>query len=465
MKLVDFLNLKTISGQITALVIASIVAIHLILTGVFLISRPDQDLPDPSVDRGHAQFAAAMQLLGAAAPADRPRLIADLARAFPKLDIEFLPPGPIPEAGDPEGFDLRGLHRRLDSTYRIFPLANEKNRHKVGIALPDGAMVSARVLRDPRPRQLWVGSWVATLLFAIISVSLLSLWAARALTAPLSAFARAAENFSVNGAAAALPERGPEEIRSVAKALNRMRERITTLIDDRTKMLAAISHDLRTPITRMRLRAEFIEDEMHRHRMMSDLDQMRSMLESVLSFLRNDRRLEAMTLADIASTLQLVADQFADIGHKVTYEGPQHAMATVRPDDLTRSINNLVENSVRYGALATIRLEVSPDTATIEVEDDGPGISDARKEVMLEPFVRGDDARNMDETTGFGLGLSIARAIVLAHGGRLSMHDRQPHGLIVRIELPVRQRSGSDIRTLVAASASTNVRAKGTLQI
>lgn len=440
MKLADFLKLRTISGQITALVIASIVAIHVILTVIFLITRPDQpEQPDPSIDRGHAQFAAAVQLLGAAAPADRPRLISDLARAFPKLDIEFLPPGPVPEAGDGEGLDLRGLHRRLDSSYRIFPLANDQKRHKVGIALPDGTMISARVLRDPRPRPFWAMSWVATLLFAIVSVSLLSLWAARALTAPLSAFAKAAENFSVNGAAAALPERGPEEIRFVAKALNRMRERITTLIDDRTKMLAAISHDLRTPITRMRLRAEFIDDEVHRHHMTSDLDQMRSMLESVLSFLRNDRKLEAMTLTDIASTLQLVADQFSDIGHKVSYEGPQHAMATVRPDDLTRSVNNLVENSVRYGALATIRLAVSTDTATIEVEDDGPGISDARKDVMLEPFVRGDDARNMDDTTGFGLGLSIARTIVLAHGGKISLHDRQPHGLIVRIELPIRQ--------------------------
>jgi signal transduction histidine kinase len=439
MKLADFLNLRTIGGQITALVIASIVAIHVILTGIFLLSRPDQ--PDPSIDRGHAQFAAAVQLLGAAAPADRPRLMADLARAFPKLDVETLPPGPIPEASEPEGPDLRSLHRRLDSSYRIFPLASEQSRHRVGIALPDGTMISARVLRDQRQRPFWAGSWAVTLLFAIVSVSLLSLWATRALTAPLSAFAKAAENFSVNGAASALPERGPEEIRSVAKALNRMRERITTLIDDRTKMLAAISHDLRTPITRMRLRAEFIEDEVHRQRMMGDLDQMRSMLESVLSFLRNDRKLEAMTLTDIASTLQLVADQYADIGHKVTYDGPQHAMATVRPDDLTRSVTNLVENSVRYGALVTVRLTTSTETATIEVEDDGPGISDARKEVMLEPFVRGDDARNMDDMTGFGLGLSIARAVVLAHGGKLSLHDRQPHGLIVRIELPVRQQS------------------------
>jgi signal transduction histidine kinase len=116
-------------------------------------------------------------------------------------------------------------------------------------------------------------------------------------------------------------------------------------------------------------------------------------------------------------------------------------MATVRPDDLHRSITNLVENAVRYGATATIRLAVSSDTVTIDIEDDGPGISDERKDVMLEPFVRGDDARNMDDVTGFGLGLSIARTIVLAHGGELSLNDRQPHGLIVRIRLPVRQQS------------------------
>jgi signal transduction histidine kinase len=204
-------------------------------------------------------------------------------------------------------------------------------------------------------------------------------------------------------------------------------------------MLAAISHDLRTPITRMRLRSEFIEDESHRGRMLADLDQMRSMLESVLSFLRNDSRLEAMTLVDIAATLQLIADQFADMGHKVGYDGPGHAMVTVRPDDLHRSITNLVENAVRFGAEVTIRLGTSSDAATIDVEDDGPGISDAHKADVLEPFVRGDVARNMDEAKGFGLGLSIANAIVIAHGGALSLHDRQPHGLVVRIELPVHQ--------------------------
>jgi signal transduction histidine kinase len=415
MKLLGFLNLKGISGQIAALVVASIIAIHLILTATFLIYR--QDELDPSIDRGHAQLASVVQLLGAAPASERPRLFADIARALPQLDIRSLPPGPVPAAEGPDSLNLRSLNRRLGSSYRIFSLPHGGDTHEIGIALPDGAIISAKLLRDQRQRPFWVGPWIATLLFVAISFTLLGLWAARALTAPLSSFASAAESFSLNGAAAPLPERGPEEIRSVAKAFNRMRERITTLIDDRTRMLAAISHDLRTPITRMRLRSEFIEDDVHRSFMLGDLDQMRSMLESVLSFLRNDRKLESMTLVDIATTLQLVTD------------------------DLCRSTTNLVENAVRFGAEVVIRLRMSLDIVTIDIEDDGPGISDARKDAMLEPFVRGDDARNMDDAAGFGLGLSIARAIVLAHGGELSLNDRQPRGLIVRVELPVHQQS------------------------
>jgi signal transduction histidine kinase len=378
-----------------------------------------------------------VQLLGSANTTDRPRLLADIIRTFPRLDIQTLGPERVPATLDLNNAGLRNLRRHLGTDYRIFPL-NGQSGDEIGISLPDGTTISARMLPDRRQRPFWSGPWMVTLLFVIVTFTLLGLWAARALTAPLSSFAEAAESFSLGGGAAPLPERGPEEIRSVARALNRMRERITNLIDDRTRMLAAISHDLRTPITRLRLRSEFIEDDLHRHHMLRDLDQMRSMLEAVLSFLRNDRTLESMTLIDIASTLQLVTDQFADIGHRVAYDGPAHAMVTARPDDLHRAITNLVENAVRFGAEAAIRLNVTPQSITIDVEDDGPGISDARKEVMLEPFVRGDDARNMDEAAGFGLGLSIARAIVEAHGGRLSLNDRQPHGLIVRIELPAR---------------------------
>ena len=328
------------------------------------------------------------------------------------------------------------MRRHLGHGYKVVQLGGPA--HHLGVELPDGSVIAGRVDGGPRP-WFWGAPWLVTLMTAFICITVLGLWAARALATPLSSFAKAAENFSLDGGAEPLPERGPEEIRSVARALNRMHERIARLMSDRTRMLAAISHDLRTPITRLRLRAEFIEDEGNRKRMLIDLDQMRSMLESVLSLLRNDRKIEAVTLVDIASTLQLIADQFGDMGHVVHYEGPLSATAVARPDDLHRGVTNLVENAVRFGAEVTIRLDVSGSRLVIDVEDDGPGISDARKQEMLEPFVRGDDARTMDDSTGFGLGLSIARAIAVAHGGELSLHDREPHGLIVRMQLPVWQ--------------------------
>src|SRR5262245_42744916 len=309
MRLFSFLNLRGIGGQIAALVVASMVGLQLVITATFLFHRPDR--LEFGGEDGAAQLASAAQLLGAAPSAERPRLLTDFARAFPQLDIRNLAADAVPAATavrDEHGLPPFHHLRRLGRGYRIFPLGapGDPNR-RIGIALPDGAAISAFVPADRPPPPLWRSPWMTTLMFAVVSVTLLGLWAARTLTAPLSSFAKAAESFSVERDAPPLPERGPAEVRSLAKALNRMRKRITDLIDDRTRMLAAISHDLRTPITRMRLRSEFIEDEIQRSRMLADLDQMRSMLESVLSFLRDGRKLEQMTLVDVASTLQLVA--------------------------------------------------------------------------------------------------------------------------------------------------------------
>ncbi|MET0969866.1 MAG: ATP-binding protein [Tardiphaga sp.] len=434
--LLGILNLRRISGQIAALVVVSIVAIHLLLTGLFMLHRPDEQ---EAKYRGHGEVTAMILLLGATEPAGRPELIAHMAQAFPQFDIRDLDSASFTETDPRSEPDLQNIHRHLGPTYRMSPIPNS-TRGETAVELPDGDVIGVRIPPERARPFAFGGPWLLTLLFVVSSLTVLGLWAARALAAPLSSFAMAAETFSLNGAALPLPERGPEEIRAVARALNRMRERIGTLIDDRTKMLAAISHDLRTPITRLRLRSEFIEDDNHRRHMLRDLDQMRSMLEAVLSFLRGDRRLEDLTLTDIATTLQLIADQFADIGQTVSYQGPSHAMLMARPDDLHRAVTNLVENAVKFGGEARISLTMAAGSAIIEVSDDGPGISDARKSAMLQPFVRGDDARNMDhEAAGFGLGLSIARAIVLAHSGELCLLDREPNGLIVRITLPAPQ--------------------------
>jgi len=439
MRQFGFLNLKAIGGQIAALVIVSILLLHLIFTAIFLTHRSEP--PHPSPGHMHGEFIAAAQLIAATPAAERPRLVGDIARAFPELAIAMLAQDAVPPANEPEGLSLGLMRPHLGRGFHLFALPADQGKARAGVILPDGTAFGANIGSERGPGPFWASPLMTALMFVVVCVSLLGVWAARALARPLSTFAMAAENFSLNGTAPALPERGPEEIRALATALNRMRQRITSLIDDRTKMLAAISHDLRTPITRMRLRSEFIEDETSRSRMLADLDQMLSMLESVLSFLRNERKMESFTLADVASTLQLVTDQFADMGHSVTYAGPDHAIAVVRPDDLRRGITNLVENAVRFGADVTVSLALAAGRMTIDVIDDGPGITDTKKAAVLEPFVRGDDARNMDEQEGFGLGLSIARAIALAHGGELSLHDRSPHGLVVRMTLPLRMHS------------------------
>lgn len=433
MRLLDVLNLRRISGQMAALVVVSIVTIHVVIGIGFALLRPDQPQPQ---DRGHGEMIAMARLLSATPGAERAALFDKLAGLFPGYDLRHEKAAfqPSSDAVERETrFAFRRMARMLSPDIRVQPIAGDR----IGVTLADGQAFSASDTPDRRQRPFWGGPVFITFMFAAVSLALLGLWAARMLAQPLSSFAKTAEDFSLSGAAPPLPERGPEEIRAVAQALNRMSARITALIDDRTRMLAAISHDLRTPITRLRLRAEFIDDDNQRRHMLRDLDQMRSMLESVLSFLRNDRRLEAPTLTDIATVLQLIADQFADIGHSVAYQGPSHAMAMARPDDLHRAVTNLVENAVKFGAEATIILAADDHGMVIDVADDGPGISDAQKTEMLQPFVRGDDARNMDhQSAGFGLGLSIARAVVLAHGGELTLRDRKPRGLIVRITLP-----------------------------
>ncbi|WP_430641468.1 sensor histidine kinase [Bradyrhizobium centrolobii] len=220
-----------------------------------------------------------------------------------------------------------------------------------------------------------------------------------------------------------------------------MRERITALMNDRTRMLAAISHDLRTPITRLRLRSEYIDDSTQRAQTLRDLDQMQSMLESVLSLLRSESAVKP-TLVDLAALVQMVCEQFSDCGHAVTYQGPDRAAMTARPDEIIRAVGNLVENATRFGTEVTVALSIADDQIIIEVCDDGPGIPDESKSAMLEPFVRGEEARTMDETAGFGLGLSIAQAIATAHGGSLLLLDNKPSGLCARLLLSNARQDG-----------------------
>jgi signal transduction histidine kinase len=281
---------------------------------------------------------------------------------------------------------------------------------------------------------------LGTIGFIALNLAALLWWGTRGLTAPLTRFTHAAESFSLDVDPALLPEEdGTKEIRTVSRALNRMRARIRRMVEDRTHMLAAVSHDLRTPITRLRLRAEFIEDETVRNQMLRDLDQMSRMVHAALAYLRDGEKLQSGSLFELASVAQTICHQFADIGADVRYKGPNQLLVSGRFDELQSAITNLVENAIKFGTHVVVQVRpASSKTVEVDIIDDGPGISDAEKAVMLKPFTRGDEARNMNDLAGFGLGLSIARAVAEAHGGELLLLDGQPSGLIARLRLPIR---------------------------
>jgi signal transduction histidine kinase len=436
-RVLRFLMPDRISSQIALIIIGSLVAVHVILTTIFLLHSFERHQDHPHSNPGAIE--ALVVLLDAAAPQERRRLAGSMATAFPDLSLRLersrsfdwstLPAPPE---------DLNRFVRHLGPGFQVMPdreagvAAGRPPR--IAVRLRDGDVVSAQF--PPLSHWRLFDPILVTIFLIALIMIFLGLWAARAVTAPLRSFATAAESFVPDGVITPLPQRGPREVRAAARALNHLRARVKTLLEDRTRMLIAVGHDLRTPITRLRLTSEFVGDASLRQQMLRDLDQMKVMVESILVFMREGRSGRTPVAVDIAAAVQTVCDEFADTGHDVRLVAIANIAVLARPDELHRAITNVVDNAVRYAGAATVRTEPVAGGVAIVVEDAGPGIPDDRKEAMLQPFVRGSAARSMDDASGFGLGLSIASAIVKGAGGSLTLHDRESGGLMVRMELP-----------------------------
>ncbi len=265
--------------------------------------------------------------------------------------------------------------------------------------------------------------------------------AVRQLLVPVKTLATAAELFGrdvVN--AKPLPEVGPSEIVTAARAFNTMAARIRRFVEDRTFLLTAIGHDLRTPITRLKLRAEYMEDDEQRAKMLADLDEMEAMVAATLAFGKDITTTEPLARIDLASLLRTIVDETADMdpdrAAALDYQGPQHMAINARPLALKRALSNLITNAMKYGDAARVTLHPPVKGAVrIDIEDEGPGIPQEEMERVFEPFRRLETSRNR-ETGGSGLGLSIARNIVRAHGGDIVLAN-EAKGLRVSVTLPV----------------------------
>ncbi len=321
--------------------------------------------------------------------------------------------------------------------------ANNDDTHQmaVSLGLGDGtfvnvSVVKARHITDPSHAAVW-----STTLMAI-GVILASLILVRWITKPLRALGAAAraieqEPQSERINIAPLPETGPREVVEAARAFNDMQQRIATLVEDRTLSLAAISHDLKTPLTRLRLQIEDASSADAKQRMIADIAEMETMIDSTLTFLRGVRADEAPRLFDVSATLDTIGTDLADQGHKVSITGARHAIALGHPIQIKRALTNLVQNAVRHGGSACVNLTFREDCIDIIISDDGPGIPADQLDLARRPFQRLDPARS-SSAGGFGLGLAIAERLITAQHGTLTLANRQPHGLDATVRLAKR---------------------------
>lgn len=315
----------------------------------------------------------------------------------------------------------------------------ERRRHRsppsvaISVRLADGSWLNARVMAmSPRG---WALPTVLSMGLTALAMILVVMLTVRRLNRPLADLANATERLGRGEDVPLLVERGPVDIRRVTRAFNRMQARLKRFVEDRTRLLAAISHDLRTPITTLRLRAEFVEDPEVRARILATLDEMEQMTEATLAFAREEAASEDTRAVDLTALVDSVCADFADTGADVTFAGGEKQTCACRPVALKRALRNLIENAVRYGGGARIRLVADAGEFRILVEDDGPGVAPEAIERIFEPFVRLEDSRSR-ETGGVGLGLAIARSIARSHGGDISLENRPEGGLRASLILP-----------------------------
>ena len=426
-----------IAGRLSLLLLGGLAVFGLVGGLLYLDERRDR-VEENFARALSVRVVAIVELLEGASAADRERIRAALTDR--RVRIRLLPERPQEiEWQAPERFDenaarlLEALHPR-PVLMRLGDVAPDGARARprllVAIGLEPGAWAefAVRTPRWPRARTfLWLGLSALLVVLALV-------WGAHRMTRPLRQIAEAADRLGLDAGPPPLPEHGPRELRKATRAFNRMTARIRHLVDDRTLLLAAVSHDLRTMLTRLRLRAEFIEDGEQRGKAAADLDEMQAMLDATLAFARDEAADDHPVPVDLASLLRELSADLADAGRAASFDGPESLTLPGRPVALRRLFENLIDNALRYGEEASLTLRQGNGRAEALVDDRGPGIPEALRERVFDPFFRLEASRSRD-TGGSGLGLAVVRAIVQRHDGAIRLEDRPGGGLRVRVTL------------------------------
>ena len=285
------------------------------------------------------------------------------------------------------------------------------------------------------------GSLMVFLIVVLLAVSPFVWWAVRVATRPIDRMLLTIEQFGKHPNSPPVPESGPDELKRAAQAVNAMRERILRHIEERTQILAAIAHDLQTPLTRLRLRSEALAAGPQRDHLIHDVEYMAELVTEGLDYARSAQLSETLTAIEVNQWLEGMIDDALDSGAKCRLTGQANTPYSGALRALTRAMQNLIENALKYGEEAEIRIEDSPERLVIRVLDNGPGLSEDMLRRVFDPFFRVEQSRSR-ETGGSGLGLSIARNIVCAHGGDIRLTNRREGGLEATVDLPREAQSG-----------------------
>ncbi len=388
--------------------------------------NPQLDLELPG------RIAALLDVLDATSDDERPAVLAAAQRLQIHLALLDTPILNLDGLSEPDADMLRA---RIEAVLKVpRPLIVVDRVQKMGKGLDNGGtlvengvlieaalqndqwlLVSSNLdplpLSDPAATRFWQISFATSLTITILLGLVLAVLVARRLTKPLAELANAVEQIGGSGDAPPMSGNGPREVKLLIGAFIRMQERLRRFNDDRTQMIAAMSHDLRTPLTRLRLRAELVEDLEQQQKMLGEIDMMTGMITSVLSFARDDTKHEPRSLVDLSALVDGICQDAADAGESVTFSGPRGITLSCRRISMRRAISNLVDNAVKYGWKTAVTLTSETSRIVMVVEDEGPGIPTNEREKVFEPFYRIDPSRDPN-TGGVGLGLSVTRSII-----------------------------------------------------
>lgn len=428
-------------GQVAAILLLGLLLSQLIAAGLYIGLLPRWERvqrPESAISR----IVMVSRLLENTAPDQRPHIVNLLSDA--DFRLRFQPGVPTLAAARWMSADDELLGRKLAASLKV-PLqrvlvqpaagGSDLDSKRVEIALGGGGALEIETAIGLEHR-LGLVEQVGLAIFGLCTVGGLWAWLTWMVNAPLARVARGAEQVGLDIQSPPLAQQGPAQLQRVIRALNDMHRRLQTFLLDRTSMLGAISHELRTPLTRLRLRIDTDRIANEKPKMLEDIDAMEHMLNSTLAYVRGVDDTEPQEVVDLASLVQTACDTVGDLGGEVAFALAPTCRYRCRPHALMRALTNIITNADKHGGSARVALTTDdPLAVVIEVEDEGPGISETEKAKVFEPFYR--SARTLSaQQPGMGLGLAIARSIILSHGGSIDLEDRTPTGLRARISLP-----------------------------